>query len=467
MPDDGDLRARLLDEIHRQPLTAHPGVEKMKKLVAIRYHWHGWVTDVKRYVDNCLICKRTKAWRDRTPGLLQPLPIPERPWQHLSMDFRSFPKDRHGYDAVFVVVDRLSKRPISIPCQKETKAKQMARLFIDHVIRISGIPETIVSDRGGQFISEFWTEFCRILGIRRKLSTAHHPQTDGQSEIANQYMAQRLRPYVEQNQDNWSELLPMVDFAASILPQDSTKKSPFFVERGYEPAMTFDWRDRGSSAPTPNEQEAAQMLSDLQEIWTQTKEQIAKSQQLQVRQANKHRREEDFGVNDLVFVTTKDWLQDRPSRKLSHLASGPYRIIEKVGNSYKLDLPEAIRVHPIFHPSKLRKAATTEPLTGQHMDPPPPVQVGETDEWEVENILDARTHYRKLQYRIQWVGHDLDLQWYPAGDMKNVPRKLQEFHAQYPAKPGPPMRLQEWLHADEEDRVLDDHIDDNKPAFRD
>ncbi|KAL2695017.1 hypothetical protein AAEP93_007409 [Penicillium crustosum] len=96
VPDDGDLRARLLDEIHRQPLTAHPGIEKMKKLVSTRYHWHGWVTDVKRYIDNCLICKRTKAWRDRVPGLLRPLPIPERPWQHLSMDFRSFPKDRHG-----------------------------------------------------------------------------------------------------------------------------------------------------------------------------------------------------------------------------------------------------------------------------------------------------------------------------------------------------------------------------------
>ena len=280
-------------------------------------------------------------------------------------------------------------------------------------------------------------------------------------------MAQRLRPYVEQNQDNWSELLPMVDFAASILPQDTTKRSPFFVERGYEPAMTFDWEDRESSTATPNEQEAIRMLSDLQEIWTQTKEQIAKSQQLQIRQANRHRREEDFGVGDSVFVTTKDWLQDRPSKKLSHVASGPYRIIEKVGSSYKLDLPGTVRVHPVFHPSKLRKAATSKPLRGQHVDPPPPVKISEEDEWEVEKILDSRTHYRKLQYRVQWLGHDLDLQWYPAGNFKHAPQKIQDFHSQYPAKPGPPVRLQEWLHADGEDRVLEDHIDDDKPAFRD
>ncbi|CRL31343.1 RNA-directed DNA polymerase (reverse transcriptase) [Penicillium camemberti] len=465
VPDEGDLRARLLDDIHRQPLTAHPGIEKLKKLVSSRYHWPGWATDVRRYVENCLVCKRTKAWRDRTPGLLHPLPIPERPWQHISMDFRSFPKDRHGYDTVFVVVDRLSKRPISIPCQKDTNAKQMARMFINNVIRVTGIPETIVSDRGGQFVSEFWTEFCRILGIRRKLSTAYHPQTDGQSEIANQYMAQRLRPYVEQNQDNWSEILPMVDFAASILPQDTTKQSPFFIERGYEPAMSFDWRDRGDL--TDNEQDAASMLLQLQDIWKKTKDQIAKSQQQQIQQANKHRREEDFDVGDYVFVTTKDWQLDRPNRKLSHLASGPYKIVQKIGNAYKLDLPESIKVHPVFNPSKLRKATAMEPLRGQHVDPPPPVVISEEDEWEVDKILDSRLHYRKLQYRVQWLGHDLDLQWYPAGNFKHAPQKIQDFHDQYPVKPGPPARLQTWVNAAKDEVFLEDHDDDDKPAFRD
>ena len=256
----------------------------------------------------------------------------------------------------------------------------------------------------------------------------------------------------------------MVDFAASILPQDTTKKSPFFIERGYEPAMSFDWDRTGL---THNEQEAADRLSKLQGIWNDTREQIAKSQELQIEQANRHRREEDFGVGDQVFITTKDWLQDRPSRKLSHTTSGPYKIIEKIGNAYKLDLPPSINVHPVFNPSKLRRAASTEPLAGQHTDPPPPIRVGQTDEWEVEKILDARTHYRKLQYRVQWIGHDMDLTWYPAGNFKNAPEMIRDFHDDYPTKPGPPMRLQEWLDAAREDRILDDHGDDEKPAFRD
>jgi len=199
-----------IDEIHRQISTAHPGRQKTKKLLRSRYYWPTWNYDVDRYLDNCLTCKRMKTTRDRTPGLLQPLPVPARPWQHISMDFCSFPRDRHGYDAVFTVVDRLSKRPISIPCHKTITAREMAQLFIVHVHRWKGAPETIVSDCGGQFISDFWNEFCRILGVKLKLSTSNHPQTDGQTEIWNQYMAQRLRPFV-----NYS-----FDWRAASTPRD-------------------------------------------------------------------------------------------------------------------------------------------------------------------------------------------------------------------------------------------------------
>jgi hypothetical protein len=156
------------------------------------------------------------------------------------MDFKSFPKDKHGNDMIYVVIDRLSKRSYSIPCQKTITAKGMARLFIHHVWRTHGPPDTIVSDRGPQFISAFWAEFCRILGIKLKLSTAFHPQTDGQTEIMNQYIDQRLRPFVNHFQDNWSELLPMIDYAQATLPHESTGLAPFQIEFGYEPYTSFD-----------------------------------------------------------------------------------------------------------------------------------------------------------------------------------------------------------------------------------
>ncbi|KAL1979106.1 hypothetical protein VTN96DRAFT_6844 [Rasamsonia emersonii] len=464
VPDDGDLRARLLDEIHRQPSTAHPGKSKTRRLVKARYWWPIWSKEVDRYVDNCLICKRTATWRDKPPGLLHPLPIPVRPWQHVSMDFRSFPKDKHGFDAVFVVVDRLSKRPVSVPCHKTITARQMARLYVDHVYRWTGPPDTIVSDRGGQFISEFWDEVCKILRVKLKLSTSHHPQTDGQTEIVNQYMAQRLRPFVSYYQDNWSELLPMVDFAAAVLPHDSTGLSPFAVDRGYEPRVSFDW-----TAATPPEEiklerrEAQKWLRHMESVWNQARSGMEDAQRRQKEQADRHRRDVDFDVGDWVMVTTKDWKMDRPSRKLANQAAGPYQIVEKVGHSFKLDLPDSIRVHPVFSPEKLRRAASTEPLRGQIPDEQPPIKVNGQDEWEVEQILAVRLRYGKLQYRVKWVGHDDDPKWYPAGLFKNAPTRIRDFHLEYPEAPGPPVRLAEWLKAAEDDEFLEDHIADDRP----
>ena len=241
VPGEGDLRARLLDEIHRQPSTAHPGKNKMKILVRERYYWKTWSKDVESYVDNCMVCKRTNTRRDLPPGLLQPLPIPIRPWQHISMDFMTYPVDKEGYDTVFVIVDRFSKTPISVPCHKNIDARGLAKLWVKHAYSRTGLPDSIVSDRGPQFVSEFWREVCQILGIKVVLSTADHAQTDGQTEIANQYLSQRLRPFVNHFQDDWSEWVPIVDFATAALPQDSTGLSPFMVEKGFQPRMSFDW----------------------------------------------------------------------------------------------------------------------------------------------------------------------------------------------------------------------------------
>ena len=130
---------------------------------------------------------------------------------------------------------------MSIPCHKTVDAKETARLFVHYIYRIYGPPDTIVSDRGPQFVSAFWKEFTRILGIKLKLSTANYPQTDSQTEIANQYLDQRLRPFVNYFQDNWSELLPLVDYIQAMLLHNSTGYIPIQVEIGYLPCTSFDW----------------------------------------------------------------------------------------------------------------------------------------------------------------------------------------------------------------------------------
>ena len=237
---DNDLQTWLIKEAHAQVSTAHPGKTKTCKIITDRYYWPGMTTDIDKYMRNCNDCQRSTIPCDKTPGLLKPLPIPEWPWQHISMDFHELPKDRNGYDTVLILVNHFGKRTISIPCWKTTDAKETAKLYIQHAYWIYGPPQTIVSDRGLQFISAFWKEFTSILGIKLKLSTAYHPQTDRQTEIANQYLDQRLRPFVNYFQDNWAELLPMMDYANTTLLHSSTGFALIELEIRYLPCTSFD-----------------------------------------------------------------------------------------------------------------------------------------------------------------------------------------------------------------------------------
>jgi hypothetical protein len=223
------------------------------------------------------------------------------------------------------------------------------------------------------------------------LSTADHAQTDRQTEIANQYLSQRLRPYVNHFQDDWSDWLPIIDFAASVLPQETTGMSPFMIKKGFQPRVSFDWKEpQPARRLTANEQEGRAWINRMHKIWDFTRNNILLSQQHQKAQADKHRREVDFDVGDEVFVTTKNWDTGRPSRKLSHQAAGPFKIVEKVGHSFKLRLPPGMNVHPMFSPDKLRLASHSEPLTGQIIDPSPSVVVDGEQEWEIDKILDSR-----------------------------------------------------------------------------
>jgi transposase InsO family protein len=252
-------------------------------------------------------------------------------------------------------VDRLGKRPINIPCRDTITAKELVPLFLMHVARHVGLPYSITSDRGPQFVSDFWNETCRRLGIKIKLSTANMPQTDGQTEIVNQYFDQRLRPYINYYQDDWDEWVAIFDYQQAALWHETTGQSPFMTEKGFEPRTSFDWESL-IEAKKPkeklNKEEAKALVTRLHESWENAKTNMAGSQERYAKQANKHRREVDFAVKDKVWVTAKHWKTDRPSRKLANQMEGPFEILEQVGHSFRLKLLESIKAHPVFHAEK-------------------------------------------------------------------------------------------------------------------
>jgi hypothetical protein len=159
----------------------------------------------------------------------------------MSVDFKKCSKSRNEYNMVVIFVDRLGKHPITIPVRDTITVRELAPLFLTNVVRHVEIPETIVSDRGPQFVSDFWDEFCRCIGTRLKLFTVNHLQTDGQTEIVNQYFDQCLRPYVNYYQNDWDEWIAIIDYQQSALWHKTTGQSPFFTEKGCEPRTSLDW----------------------------------------------------------------------------------------------------------------------------------------------------------------------------------------------------------------------------------
>ena len=443
-----DLCTKLIREAHDQVSTAHPSGRKTYQLLAPKYHWAGMEADCLRYVRNCAACRLSHTNVTKQQGFLHPLPVPEYPMQHLTMDFKEFPKDKHGYDSILVFMDRLGKSSVTIPCHKTTDARQMAQLFIEWIYRFGHTPESIVSDRGPQFVSAFWQEFCRIIGVKVKLSTAYHKQTDGQTEIMNRYIDQRLRPFVSYYQDNWSELIPIMDHVQMTLPHASIGMTPYRLKYGTDPRTSWDWNTPKSANPreTLNRSEAKAVADRMHNAWVRAKENMTKAQGEMSKHANRRRRAIDWDVGDRVYLSAKNLKSSRPSRKLGQQWVGPYTVLERVGHAFRLELPPGSQIHDVFSPDVLIKAPNN-PLPGQEQPEPSGEVVDGVEEWEVEKILAVRLRRKQLQYQVSWVGFDPDPEWYPAANFQNSPHKLREFHAEYPNLPGPPRDLPGWITA--------------------
>ena len=381
---NSELATKLIREVHSQVSVAHPSARKTYQLLAPRYHWVGMGADCKIYVANCRDCKYAHPRQTKQQGYLHPLPVPNYPMQHLCMDFKSFPVDKHGFDSILVFIDKLGKDSVSILCHKTTNASGLARLFIQWIYRFGHCPESIVSDRGPQFVSSFWTEFCRIIGVKLKLSTAYHKQTDGQTEIMNRYIDQRLRPFVNHYQDNWSELIPLMDRVQMTLPHSSIGMTPYRLKFGLDPKTSWDWNTPKSSNPRErlNYQEAVTVAKRMHSAWDLAKDNIKQAQEKMQKSTDQHRRPIDWEVGDKVYLSTKNLKTDRPSRKLAAQWTGPFQILEKVGHSYRLKLPEGSLIHDVFAADVLSRDPNN-PLPGQESPNPPPDIVQGELEWEV------------------------------------------------------------------------------------
>ena len=244
---------------------------------------------VKEFVTTCDIYSRSNFPRNRPYGLLRLLEISKKPWTSISMDFIVDLPPSKGFDSIFIVVDRLTKMTYFVPYNKTVINKETARLFIDNVYKYHGLPDDIISDRGTQFTSKFWQSLFKILQVEIKVSSAYHPQTDGQidgqTERINQVLEQYLRCSINYHQDNWVDLLPLAEFAYNNTIQDSTKQMPFFANYGHYPR--FD-QFQLSTSKNPVAEDLATRLLKIQK---DMKIKLLEAQERQKRNVDKSRKQ--------------------------------------------------------------------------------------------------------------------------------------------------------------------------------
>jgi len=253
IPDNNTLGLRILRDHHDAQAAGHLGRARTLELVSRNFYWPGQRKYVHRYVDHCDTCHRIKPIRHAPFGLLKPLELPHRPWDTISTDFITALPTSNGKNALWVIIDCLTKMGHFVACQDAMNPKDLADHFLRQVIRPHGLPSSIVSDRGSLFTSDFWKRVTEALGISRNLSTAFHPQTDGQTERANATLKQYLRAYCNYQQDDWERLLPIAEFCYNNTQTGTTRITPFFANYGYHPRFLPDLGTRNDEPPEVSE----------------------------------------------------------------------------------------------------------------------------------------------------------------------------------------------------------------------
>ncbi|KAJ9517268.1 hypothetical protein QJQ45_009120 [Haematococcus lacustris] len=433
VPNDPELREYILHEMHDAAYAGHVGITKTLERLSRVFYWDTMRADVRHYVTTCDACQRDKSSTLKPGGLLNPLSIPDYRWESVSMDLiTKLPSASHGFDAICVFVDRLSKMVHFVPCKESMNAKGFARLFVDNVFKLHGLPKDMVSDRGPHFHNTFWHHVQKLLGMRGSLSSSYHPQSDGQTERYNRVLEEMLRHYISPTQADWPDYLSLAEFAVNNSWQESIKSTPFLVNTGQSPItpMLHSLPDKGRCP------EGLSYATWWQEAVAKAKLCMQAAQQRQAAYANQDRRDVHYKVGQMVLLSTKNMrLKPGKARKLLPRFVGPFKVLDLVGQvAVNLQLPASMsRLHPVFHVSLIK------PYTGTDVGfmPPPVEWLDEEPVYYVERLLDHRhVHAGKAkEYLVQWEGYDADHNtWEPRSNLVGCDKILAEYNAAHNLK---------------------------------
>ncbi|GKV24406.1 hypothetical protein SLEP1_g34021 [Rubroshorea leprosula] len=379
------------------------------KLESFKIHEDGSIRHGDRIcVPNDSELKEVKSEHQRPAGKLQPLPIPEWKWEHITMDFvTGFPATKNGNDSIWVIVDRLTKSAHFLPYKTRMQIEGFAKLYLKEIVRLHGIPVSMVSDRDSRFVSHLWGSIHNALGTTLNFSTAYHPQTDGQSERTIQTLEDMLRACVIDKENSWDHHLPLLEFAYNNSYHASIKMAPYEALYGRRCKSPICWTDVGERSLL-----GLELIQQATEKVHLIREHLRVAQSRQKSYADNRRHDLEFAVRKKVFLKvspTKGVVRFGIRGKLSPRFIGPFEILERVGEvAYRLALPPNLsEVHNVFHVSMLRKYVPDLSHVIEHV----PIQLREDLSYEEQPICIVDRKEQVLRRRvipyvkIQWSNH--------------------------------------------------------------
>jgi hypothetical protein len=436
-------RLSLMQKMHDQFASNHSKMNKTIKLLKRNHRWSEMIRDVKQYVRNCHTCRRAKVAKNKYHELLNSLSILDRSWTDITFDFVTDLFDNREYNAILMIVDRLSKMHHYISCiidENDTTIEETIKLLIQHVWKLHELLTTMISNRDSQFIFFVWNTICRMLRIKAKLFIAFHSETNEQSEIFNQKMKRYLRAYVNHQQDDWADWLSMTEYASNAFISVTTQMFSFLANYEFESRMSFDQIefDENTTRERVNRFRSKEIIFTMKNIWKFAKEHMKKNQIDQAKYANKHKTiASNYQIEDRVWLFIKNIQIDRSSRKLNHKMLESFKILKKRESSYKLHFSNEINLHSIFHISLLRKNFENS-LSEQIISSSSSVMIDDEQKFDVEDIVDFRLINRasnkRLQYKVRWVEHFSDRKWYSAKNFDHAIKIVVDYHHRYSNK---------------------------------
>ena len=431
VPREDKIKRAILNQLHDAPLAGHPGVKRTVERVAREYYWPGMYNYIQQYVSTCPSCQRHKRDYGKKAGLLQPIPAPTERWQAIAMDFVGpLTMSRRGNNFLLVVTDRFTHRCVLIPTTSVVSAAQTATLLIDNVIKVYGFPQVILSDRDTRFTSQIWTELMSRLGIKLKMTTAYHPQTDGQVERLNQVIATYLRHYVQSNPTGWDDMIAQAEMALNTTVTDSTGYTPFYADTGRH-------MQRPAQLPMPTTAQARmrphdlmrKVLSDLHEAHTDMAVTSARAKATMKQQSDKHRKEVTFQVGQKVWLSTVNLQLRKRNRKFAPRWIGPYSITEVKGPvNVRLNLPQEAGINNLVHVDLLKRYH--EPEAERVMQYAGPEDLLEESQYEVERIVGERVSQFGREYLVKWANYpdnDRHNSWLTVEELSEAPEVVDEW----------------------------------------